>query len=108
MDLLNQLISTYALPILGSILTAIASFIGLKIKSVYEKYINDKTKKDVVETTVKYVEQIYKDLHGEQKLQKAKENILELLNQKGISITELEMNVLIESVCNSFKKEIKG
>jgi intergrase/recombinase len=93
---------------LYTILTGIASFVGLKIKGIYEKYINDKTKKDVVESTVKYVEQIYSDLKGEEKLEKAKENIIELLNQKGISITELEMDVLIEATCNSFKSSLKG
>ena len=106
--LLNDFISTYGTTILYTILTAIASFIGLKVKSTYEKYINDKTKKDVVESTVKYVEQLYKHLKGEEKLEKAKENILALLNEKGISITELEMDVLIEATCNSFKKSVKG
>ena len=104
MNILNEFITTYGTTILYTILTTVASFIGLKVKTIYEKYINDKTKKDVVESTVKYVEQIYKNLKGEEKLAKAKDNILALLNEKGISITELEMDVLIEATCNSFKK----
>lgn len=103
----SEFITTYGTTILYTVLTAVASFIGLKVKSIYEKYINDKTKKSVVESTVKYVEQLYKDLKGEEKLSKAKENILALLNEKGISITELEMDVLIEATCNSFKKALK-
>lgn len=103
-NILSDFIATYGTTILYSILTAVASFIGLKVKTTYEKYINDKTKQSVVESTVKYVEQLYKDLKGEEKLSKAKENILALLNEKGISITELEMDVLIEATCNSFKK----
>lgn len=104
MSILNDFIATYGTTILYTVLTAVASFIGLKVKTIYEKYINDKTKKDVVESTVKYVEQLYKDLKGEEKLSKAKENILALLNEKGISITDLEMDVLIEATCNGFKK----
>ncbi|MBQ8042670.1 MAG: hypothetical protein IJ272_00775 [Clostridia bacterium] len=106
MNIINDFISMYGTTILYSILTAVASFIGLKLKTIYEKYINDKTKRDVVESTVKYVEQIYKDLKGAKKLEKAKENIVALLNEKGISITELEMDVLIEAACNSFEKQI--
>lgn len=101
--IISEFIATYGTTILYTILTAVASFIGLKVKVIYEKYINDKTKKSVVDSTVKYVEQLYKDLKGEEKLAKAKENILALLNEKGISITELEMDVLIEATCNSFK-----
>lgn len=103
--MIQTIISEYGLQIIGTILTGIASFIGLKIKSTYEKYVNDKTKKSVVEHTVKYVEQIYYDLNGEEKLNKAIESSTELLNEKGITITELELRVLIESVCNSFKGE---
>ena len=102
-NILSDFITMYGTTILYTVLTAVASFIGLKVKGIYEKYINDKTKKSVVDSTVKYVEQLYKDLKGEEKLAKAKENILALLNEKNITITELEMDVLIEATCNSFK-----
>ena len=65
------------------------------MKHTLLEYINDKTKQSIVESTVKYVEQLYGDLQGKDKLAKAKENILALLNEKGITITELEMDVLI-------------
>ena len=107
MDLINSFISTYGTTILYTVLTGVASFIGLKVKGIYEKDINDKTKRNIVESTVKYVEQIYYELSGPEKLEKAKENILALLMEKGISITELEMDVLIEAACNSFKQSIK-
>ena len=50
------------------------------------------------------MEQIYKDLDGATKLEKAKDNILAQLNEKGISISELELDVLIEATVNGFKK----
>ena len=79
-----------------------AGFFGAAIKSIYQKFVNDKTKKSVVETCVKAVEQLYKDIHGEEKLNKAKESILEMLSEKGISISELEMDMLIESCVAEF------
>lgn len=100
-----EIIQSNLIEIIVAILTAILSYFGTKIKKVYEEKVNDETKRKVVSTVVKAVEQLYKDLKGEEKLEKAKESILEMLNEKGISITELEMNMLIEEVCNSFKKE---
>lgn len=105
--MLEEFIGTYGMQIIFTILTAVASFIGLQVKKLYEKYVNDKTKKEVVESTVKYVEQLYKSLNGAEKLEKAKESIVALLNEKGLSITELEMDVLIEATCNSFKEHFK-
>lgn len=88
--------------IIIAILTGIASFIGTKIKNIYETKVNDETKRKVTKTVVNAVEQIYKDLKGPEKLEKAKENIIAMLNEKGITISELEIEMLIEEVCNSF------
>lgn len=102
-----ELLQPYLMEIIVTILTAVATYIGAKIKKIYEEKANDETKRKVVATVVKAIEQLYKDLNGEEKLEKAQENIVEMLNEKGIMITELEMNMLIEEVCNSFKKEVK-
>lgn len=104
MSLISEFISDYGLSILYTILTAIISFVGVRIKTLYKKIVDNNLKKQVVEDTVKYVEQLYKNLNGKEKLEIAKKNILELLKDKGIYINELELNVLIESVCNNIKK----
>ncbi len=104
MSLINEFISDYGLSILYTILTAIISFVGVRFKTLYGKIVDNNLKKQVVEDTVKYVEQLYKNLNGKEKLEIAKKNILELLKDKGIYINELELNVLIESVCNNIKK----
>lgn len=93
--------------IIMTILTTIATFIGTKIKAIYETKVNDETKRKVVKTVVNAVEQLYKDINGEEKLQKAKENIVAMLNEKNITISELEIEMLIEEVCNSFNQGLK-
>lgn len=98
----NELFATYVLPIIAAAVTALAGFLGTQIKGLYQKYINDKTKEAVVRTCVKAVEQLYHDLGGPEKLEKAKEGIEDMLNEKGIPITELEMNLLIEAVVSEF------
>ena len=110
MDILNileEFIATYGVTILYTVLTTVASFIGLKIKTLYEEHVNTEQKEKVVKTVVNAVEQLYKDLDGAAKLEKAKEHIVALLSEKGLTITELEMEMLIESVCNSLKKAAK-
>ena len=48
-----------------------------KIKAVYQEKVNTEIKKNLVNTTVQFVQQVYKDLDGDAKLQKA----LELLSK---------------------------
>lgn len=98
----GELFATYVLPVIAAIITAFAGYIGTQLKKLYEKHVNDKTKEAVVRTCVKAVEQLYHDLGGPEKLEKAKEGIEQMLNEKGIPITELEMNLLIEAVVSEF------
>ena len=107
MNILNAFISEYGLLIIYTLLTAFAGFIGTQIKRLYEKHINTDRKRKVVETCVKAVEQLYHDLDGAEKLEKAKENILAMLSQESMEITELEMDMLIESVVSEFNLSLQ-
>lgn len=97
MGFFSDFISNYG----SEILLAILSFIGITFKTSYEKFIKEKTKKMVVEDSVRFVEQKFKNLSSKKKFEKAKEYSLELLTDKGITISDLELEILIESVCNN-------
>ena len=97
-------INEYGTTILYTSLTALAGYIGIWVKSLYTKYINDKTKQDVVKTCVSAVEQLYKDLHGEEKYNKVVESVSEMLMEKGITITDLELKMLIEAAVGEFNE----
>ena len=105
----TQFINTYGVQILYTLLMAIAGYLGIVIKNLYTKYINNKTKQDVAKSVVKFVEQVYKDLHGEEKLNAALAAATEMLAENGITVSELEMRVLIEAALaefnNAFNKE---
>ncbi len=107
MGFLNEFISQYGTTILYAILTAIAGYLGVVIKRLYEKYINDKTKQAVAKTVVQAIEQIYKDLHGDEKLNKALESMSEMLAEKGIQISDLEMRMLIEAAVAEFNEAFR-
>ena len=98
----NEIFWAYVFPVIVASLTAFAGFLGTQIKGLYQKYINDKTKEAVVRTCVKAVEQLYHDLNGPEKFEAAKKGVEEMLNEKGIPISELELNLLIESVVAEF------
>ena len=102
-----EFLQPYLTEILGTIFLAVATFIGTSIKKLYKDYINTKTKKEIVECTVKYVDQVFKELHGQEKFDKAVEKSLEWMNEKGINISQTELEILIEASVNEFKKALK-
>jgi len=102
MNIIAEFIQSYGLTILYAILTTIAGYGGLAAKNLYKKYANDETKRAVCLTVVKAVEQLYCGLDGANKLKKAQEAISDMLYEKNIHITELEMNMLIEAAVAEF------
>lgn len=103
-----EFINQYGMDILYTVLMAIAGYIGIVIKNLVTKYINDKTKREVAKTTVQFVEQVYKDLHGEEKLNAALSAASEMLAEKGIYVSELEMKVLLEAAVAEFNKAFEN
>lgn len=97
-----EFINQYGMEIMYAIITAIAGYIGLVLKDLCTKYINDKTKASVAKIAVQFVEQVYKDLHGEEKLNTALSAASEMLMEKGITVSDLELRVLIEAAVSEF------
>ena len=104
MDGLKVFINQYGLEIVTTIVTAIVGYIAVVAKNLAQKYINDKTKKEVAKIVVSGIEQCYKALEGPQKLQKALEAASSMLAEKGIKVTEVELRMLLESALSEFNK----
>lgn len=62
--------------------------------------------KELVRIAVTAVEQTYKTLHGKEKLEYAKMEVIELAQKKGIKISEKEIDLLIESTVKEMNKNI--
>ena len=90
-------------PHLIAILEALLSYLGYKmIKLINNKIAKDKQEAiiDVVKGVVAFVEQVAKidvELVGIEKFNLAKDRALEILNEKGLEITNAELEMLIES-----------
>lgn len=102
MKIFTEFINEYGMTIIYAILTAIAGFIASQIKKIYQEKVDTATKQKIVETCVKAVEQIYQGVSGAEKLERAKTNIITMLNERGLNITELELDMMIEAVVAEF------
>ena len=63
------------------------------------------TKQELAALAVRFVEQVYRDLHGEQKYQKAAEWLAAQAGELGLGITADEVKGLIEAALRAFKDE---
>ena len=102
MSILNECLDII-LPAIASVIAVLFGVLGAKLKSVYDTKIKTDTAKIVVDDVVKFVQQVYKDLDGPEKLQKALTEASTILNEKGISISDTELDMLIESAVYGLK-----
>ena len=102
----EEIVSTYLIPALMTILTGVATWIGTKIKKVIEEKATNEKVKDIIYDVVKYVEQTSKELTGSEKFQKSVDEATKWLNSKGIYVSDLELKIMIESTVNTLYGKI--
>lgn len=102
---MKEVMTTIILPVLATALLGLAGFLGTQLQAAWKRIADDKTKKSVAETCVKAVEQMYRDCDGAEKKKKAIENIAGMLENKGIPITELEIEQLLEAAVAEFNRQ---
>lgn len=93
---------TYGPTLVGALLCAIMGSLGFAAKRLYEKHINTEEKKSIARTVAAFVEQVWKDIHGSEKMEKALETASALLKKKNIDYDASEMRVLIEAAVAEF------
>lgn len=97
----------YGNQILTAILCAIFGCLGYAAKKIYQSHINDATKQTIAKIAAQFVEQAWKTLHGDDKLNMALETAEALLKKKGIDFDVDEMMVLIEAAVAEFNEAFK-
>ena len=97
-------------PYLIGILTVILGYVGNKLRLYFDAKIETEKQeqiKDIVKGVVAFVEQVAKvdvELKGKEKFNLAKENAAFILNEKGFVISEVELDMLIESFVLGLKE----
>lgn len=99
---MNSIINQYLTQILLTVLLALATFLGVQVRNLYRKYVTTEIKQAVCKTAVRFVEQVYQDIHGPEKLAQAMAKASELLSGYGIVISESELVAMIEAAVNEF------
>ena len=102
MSILNQCLDII-LPAIASVVAVLFGVLGTKIKQIYNEKAQNETVKVVVDNVVKWVQQVYYELEGPEKLQKALTEASTILGEKGITISETELDMLIESAVYGLK-----
>lgn len=105
--MINEIVIKIVIPCLSAFFIALASVLATQLKRILTERINTSEKRDVVEVCVKAAEQIYSDLNGTEKLNKVKRNTIQILETKGIKISALELDMLIESVVAAFNNKFE-
>lgn len=102
-----EIINMYGAEILGTLLLALAGIFGMVAKNMAAKYLDTDTKRTLAKVVVEFIEQAYKELHGDAKLNAALVTLSQLLAEKKIKATEDEMIVLIEAAVAEFNEVFK-
>lgn len=99
---MNDIIQQYLTQIILTVFLALAAYLGAQAKNLWKKYVNTEIKQNVIRSTVRYIEQVYQDLHGPEKLSQAMAKASEILEGYGITISESELVAMIEAAVNEF------
>lgn len=92
-----KLISDNLMQILFTVITGIIGYIGLRIKNTYQNYVEHRIKKEIIQKVVIYIEQTKTNLSCEDKKKEALELSMSWLKEKKISVSDIELEILIES-----------
>ena len=108
MEFLSDFMESYGIELISTALVAIAGYLGMFAKRLVEKYLKDKTAKSIAKTVVQAIQQMYKDMNGAEKLEKAMEAFSDMLEAEDIHISELQMRMLLEASVGEFKEVFKN
>ena len=104
---MTEIMSEYLLRIAHALLVALAGWLGIQVSALLKKYINTKIKQSVCRTAVQCVEQVFKDIHGPEKLAEAMAKASQILEEKGITISETEL-LQAALACRGYSVTVDG
>lgn len=102
-----EIINMYGAEIIGTLLVALAGVFGMIAKRIAERALDTPVKQQLAKIAVQFVEQTYKELHGEEKLNAALMALAGLLAEKKINASESEMRIMIEAAVAEFNEVFK-
>ena len=99
---MTEIVNNYIMEIVKLAIFAIVALVAGEAKKLWQRYVNSDIKRNVARTVVRAVEQIYTDLHGNDKLHMAMQRASAILSNYGIEASDYELVSLIEAAVNEF------
>ena len=97
MNIITNFVTDYGFHIIATAITGILSYIGVNIKNTLKQYYQHKLEKEEAEMVYHEIEELYPNLTKEEKIQKMVTVLGQILKEKKIQVTNLELQILIES-----------
>lgn len=99
---MKELFNQYAFEMILLLVGLVAAVLGTQARALYKKHINSEEKEAVANAAVLFVQQVYKELHGADKLEEALDAARVLLEKRGIAFDRDEMEILVEAAVGNF------
>lgn len=106
---MSELMNNIVTAVLPTVVNFITLIIFGFIVSAFKRWVKNNEVRGLVADVVKFVEQTYKGVHGDEKLAAAELQIEKLLKSKGIKcyMNEEELRTLIESAVYEMNSALK-
>jgi len=104
METIKEFVMAEAVEIIMVIIATILSLIAASVRKAINRICDTKTEKEIALTAVNAVEQIFTDLHGEEKLTAAVRYLQDTLLDKGVYVTNDRCKYLIESAVHEMNQ----
>ena len=105
--MIAEFLSTYLYELLAVVLSALFGLLGMALKRMAAGFCTDQTKTALAKTAVLFVEQVFRDLHGADKLEKACALLANRLRERGIAISREELVLLIEAAVGEMNQAFR-
>ena len=99
---MTDFLNIYGIKIIAGIIGLIFTALGFAMKKAITKFLNTKEKRQLAQDVVLYVEQYWKELKGQDKFDVAAEAFAQILEERGIKTSAIEIRTLIESALGAF------
>ena len=105
---LIEVLTFYAPQIIEAVLAILVGLLVLAATKYIKPLLQNKVIETIAKNVVLCVEQTYKDLHGDDKLNKALESFSEILAARKIKLSASEMRVMIEAAVAKLNNVFSG
>ena len=92
-----EIVNDYGVELLKALVLISAGLAAAIVARLCSRYVNTEVKRTLARTGVLFVEQVYKDLHGEEKMDKFLEWVAARMKNYGIKFDPDEMKALAEA-----------